>query len=337
MTTFFRVMWVGVFALIAFVPVFNVANAQEIALRGISYTPKGSVYSSEFERFVEKVNREGAGIVKINYLGGAPQVMPPTEVGGAVASGVVDIASVACSLCIGQFPIATATFFTDMSIKHMRETGVWDTINKLYNEKMNAYWLARTLENTQVSLYMNKKIDKPSLSGYKIRTSPWHNPLVVALGGTPVATSLQDAHTALERGVVDGNVWPTVGLFDFGLHNVTKYRIEPAFWSLDVSVLVNLDVWNKKLNDKQRTFLRNAALWLEGFNAEGAKLMQAERKRQSDTGIQVIEFKGEDCHRYVRTAYDSQWAVLLERDPVNGKVLKEKLYNPDRLAKSTCK
>lgn len=310
--------------------------AGEVTLRGISYTPKGSVFSQEFERFVEKVNKEGAGVVKINYLGGAPQVMPPTEVGAAVSTGVVDIANVACSLCIAQFPLATATFFSDLSIKEMRATGIWESLNRLYNQKMNAYYLARTQENTQMSLFMNKKIDKPDLTGFKIRTSPWHNPFVVGLGGTPVATSIQDAHTALERGVVDGTVWPTIGLFDFGLQGVTKYRVDPPFWSLDVSVLVNLDVWNKKLDNNQRAFLTKAAQWLEELNSEGGRLMQKEEKRQQDFGIQVITFRGDDCRRYIRTAYDAAWAVLLERDPDNAGMLKNKLYHADRVIKAAC-
>lgn len=318
-------------------PFSKLVDAKEITLRAVSYTPKGSVFSQEFERFVEKVNSEGSGIVRINYLGGAPQVMAPTEVGSAVATGVVDMASVACSLCIGQFPIATATFFSDLSIKEMRATGVWETLNKLYNQKMNAYYLARTHENTQISLFMNKKIEKPDLTGFKVRTSPWHNPFVVALGGTAVATSIQDAYPALERGLVEGNVWPTIGVFDFGLQSVTKYRIDPPFWSLDVSVLVNLDVWNKKLDAQQRAFLTKAALWLEEFNSEGRKLMQTEMKRQEDFGIQVITFKGDDCRRYVRTAYDAAWAVLLERDPANGRMLKDKLYNSDRLTQAACR
>jgi TRAP-type C4-dicarboxylate transport system substrate-binding protein len=330
------VLWAGIVAGFGLSAPWAPADAKEVTLRAISYTPKGSVFSQEFERFVDKVNAEGAGIVKINYLGGAPQVMPPTEVGAAVSTGVVDMANVACSLCIGQFPIATATFFSDLSIKEMRATGIWDTLNRLYNQKMNAYYLARTQEKTQMSLFMNKKIDKPDLTGFKVRTSPWHNPFVVALGGTPVATSLQDAHTALERGVVDGTVWPTIGIFDFGLQGVTKYRVDPPFWSLDVSVLVNLDAWNKKLDAQQRAFLTKAAAWLEEFNTEGVKLMQRERKRQEDFGMQVITFKGKDCQRYVQSAYDAAWAVLIERDPSNARMLKEKLYSPERLTKTAC-
>jgi hypothetical protein len=43
--------------------------------------------------------------------------------------------------------------------------------------------------------------------------------------------------------VVDGYGWPVTGIFDLGWEKVTKYRLEPAFYSVEVNVLVNLDTW----------------------------------------------------------------------------------------------
>ncbi len=39
---------------------------------------------------------------------------------------------------------------------------------------------------------------------------------------------------------------------------MTKFRLEPAFYSVEVNVLVNLDTW-KGLNDAQRKVLSDAA------------------------------------------------------------------------------
>ena len=67
-----------------------VAAAKEVTLKGVSAFAEGTRYSKNFERFVEKVNKEGKGLVQINYIGGGGKVMSPFEVGNAVRGGVVD-------------------------------------------------------------------------------------------------------------------------------------------------------------------------------------------------------------------------------------------------------
>ena len=73
-------------------PGSNVA-ANEITLRAVSAFAEGTQFSKNFERFIEKVNRDGKGTVQINYIGG-PRAMPPFEVGNAVRTRVVDMANV---------------------------------------------------------------------------------------------------------------------------------------------------------------------------------------------------------------------------------------------------
>ena len=64
------------------------AAAQEVTLRAVTSFAEGTQFSKNFERFIEKVNADGAGVVKINYIGG-PRAMPPFEVG----TGRVDVAA----------------------------------------------------------------------------------------------------------------------------------------------------------------------------------------------------------------------------------------------------
>ena len=116
-------------------------------------------------------------------------------------------------------------------------------------------------------IYLNKKIDKIDFSGLKIRVTPVYRDVVEALGGTPITTAPGEVYTALERGVADGYGWPVTGIFDLGWDKVTKFRMEPPFYSVEVNVLVNLDAW-KGLNDAQRKVLSDAALWLEGLDSE---------------------------------------------------------------------
>ena len=55
-------------------------------MRGVTSFAEGTQFSKNFERFIEKVNKDGKGVIQINYIGG-PRAMPPFEVGNAVRSG----------------------------------------------------------------------------------------------------------------------------------------------------------------------------------------------------------------------------------------------------------
>ncbi len=80
-------------------------SAQEITLRAVSSFAEGTEFSKNFERFVEKVNNDGKGVIKINYIGG-PRAVPPFEVGNAVRTRVVDIANVTGAFYTNLMPEA---------------------------------------------------------------------------------------------------------------------------------------------------------------------------------------------------------------------------------------
>src|SRR5499426_3045948 len=52
------------------------ALAQEVALKGITAFAEKTLNSRGFERFIEIVNTEGKGKLRIDYIGG-PKAMPP--------------------------------------------------------------------------------------------------------------------------------------------------------------------------------------------------------------------------------------------------------------------
>ena len=242
------------------------AAAQEVTLRAVSSFAEGTEFSKNFERFIEKVNADGKGVIKINYIGG-PRAVPPFEVGNAVRTRVVDIANVTGAFYTNLMPEADGFKLNGKPMSEQRKNGTWEYINQLHNQKLNSQYLARQFHNVPFHIYLNKKIDKIDFSGLKIRVTPVYRDMVEALGGTPITTAPGEVYTALERGVVDGYGWPVTGIFDLGWDKVTKFRMEPPFYSVEVNVLVNLDAW-KALNDAQRKVLSDAALWLEGLDSE---------------------------------------------------------------------
>src|SRR6187401_1855811 len=264
------------------------AAAQEVTLRAVTAFAEGTQFSKNFERFIEKVNADGKGVIKINYIGG-PRAMPPFEVGNAVRTKVVDIANVTGAFYTNLMPEADGFKLISRPMSEQRRNGSWEFINTLHNQKLNSQYLARQFHNVPFHIYLNKKPDKLDFTGLKIRVTPVYKDIVEALGGTAITTAPGEVYTALERGVVDGYGWPITGIFDLGWDKVTKFRMEPPFYSVEVNVLVNLDAW-KGLNDAQRKVLSDAALWLEGLDSEKDAVIKAERERQAAAGIQALDF-----------------------------------------------
>lgn len=299
----------------------DVAGAQEVTLKGITSFAEKTFYSRGFERFIEKVNADGKGVVQINYIGG-PKAMPPFEVGNALKNGVVDIANVTGAFYTNVMPEADAWKLAERPMAELRKNGGYAYMANIYDQKMNAVLLARHIDDNPFHLYLTKRITGPDLTGLKLRITPVYREFFQALGATVVQTAPGEVYTALERGVVDGYGWPITGIFDLGWHEKTKFRVDPGFYSAEVSILINKNSL-AKLNEAQRKIIIDAAAWIEGQAAETVKENAADIAKQKAAGIEVIEFKGADGGAFRARAYEAGWAAISKQSPEHGPKLKE--------------
>jgi TRAP-type C4-dicarboxylate transport system substrate-binding protein len=297
------------------------AHAQETVLRAVTAFQEGTQFSRHFERFIARVNEQGAGQVRINFIGG-PRAMPPFEVANAVRSRVVDMANVTGAFYTNLLPEADALKLTTRPMSEVRQNGGWELINRLHNERVNAWFLARQFQNVPFHFYLRNRIERADFTGLKIRVTPVYRALVEALGGTPITTPPGEVFTAMERGVVDGYGWPVSGIFDLGWHQVTRFRLDPGFYNADVNVLVNLDVW-RGLRDSQRAILSQAALWLEALDSENVASNESERRRQAEANIQTITLPEADAQAFAQRAREVAWAAVIRQSPETGARLRQ--------------
>jgi TRAP-type C4-dicarboxylate transport system substrate-binding protein len=304
----------------ALAAVSGVAYAQEITLRVVSAFPENLYYVKRLTDWIAKVNAEGKGNVQLNFIGG-PKAIPTFEVGNAVKTGVVDMAMSTGAFYTNLMPEADALKLTQLPAAELRKNGAYDYINKVWNEKANMQYLARVVDNTPFHLYINKKIDKPDLTGMKLRITPVYRDFFQALGGTVVQIAPGEVYTALERGVVDGYGWPIHGLFDLNWQEHTKFRVDPGFYNAEVSLIMNLDKW-KALTQAQRAYLTRQALDFEAQNTEWAKYNADEAQRQAKSGIQTIGFDAATSKQYLDKAYEVGWAAIIKASPEHGPKMK---------------
>ena len=284
--------------------------AQEAVLRAAVFVPTNTVFGEMFGRFVTHVNNEGKGLVQINLVGG-PSAIPSLEQGNAVRTGVLDMAAVPPSFYAGNMPEADSVILSPLTFKQQRASGAWDALNRISNQKMNAWYLAAYGEGIPFHVWTTKQPTSANFQGWKLRTVPNYTPFFQALGAAPITMPPGEVKTALERGVVDGYGLPLIGIFDLGWGGDTKFRVDPGFYNVVVNVLVNQTRW-KALRDDQRAFLTRMGDWLETENTRwAAEKTASETKRQADAGIRIVNL-GPD---YVKLAYNAYWTELTRRAP----------------------
>ena len=202
------------------------AGAQETTLRLVSAFAENGIYVQRLQPWIQKFNAEGKGVLQINFIGG-PKAIPPFEAGNAVKTGVVDMALATGAFYTNVMPEADFLKLTQIPVAEQRKNGAFDAINKVWNEKGNMQYLARMVENQPFHIYTNKKVDKPDLTGLKIRITPVYRDFFQSLNANVITTPPGEVYTALERGVVDGYGWPIGGIFDLNWHEMTKFRDRP--------------------------------------------------------------------------------------------------------------
>ena len=297
------------------------AQAQEATLRVVSAFAENTTYVKNLEGMIKTLNADGKGTLQLNFIGG-PKAMPPFEVGNAVRTGVVDIGMSTGAFYTNIMPEADALKLTQMPGTELRKNGAVDLINKVWNEKANMQYLGRVIDYTPFHLYLTKKIDKPDLTGLKIRVTPVYRDFFQALGATVVTTAPGEVYTALERGVVDGYGWPIQGIFDLNWQEKTKFRVDPGFYAAEVSLIMNLDKW-KALGAPQKAMLMKHVIALEASNDSWKKANEDDIKRQAQVGIQVITFDAKTSKEFTDKAYDVAWNNLIKVSPTYGPQMKK--------------
>lgn len=297
------------------------AAAQEMKLSAINFLQNEQAFGQTLVEWTEIVNKQGKGVVQIEIkpYGG----IPVFEMGNAIKNGVADMGSVPATFFQNLLPVGESTKLMTADPATVRKNGGFAHMNKLFNEKVNSELLSMHGHQTPFHLYLrDKKIEKADLTGLKLRVTPIYRAFFRALGAQIVVIPPPEVLTALERGTVDGYGWPIWDIKTVGWDKYTKYRVDPGFYHVTGNFFINLNKW-RSLTPKAREVLAKTA---EQYDLDWAKRAAEKDKRykkeQADAGVQVIELKGAEAAKYIKTAYDAGWAEHEQLDPANAKILK---------------
>jgi TRAP-type C4-dicarboxylate transport system substrate-binding protein len=316
-----------VFAFAVFVTQYGIAKAETVTLKAVTAWPKTASEYKAFTTFTDLVEQMVAkkypDELKIQFIGG-PEAVKTMDQVQACQRGMVDMVFTTNAYYVSVLPEVDALKLSNLTPSEERANGARSYVNQLH-EKIGLYYVARLGLGTQFHLYLEKPIKTADLKGFNIRVSPMYLQVIKGLGGNPVVIPPTEVYSALERNVVDGYCWPSVGIRDWGWDKQTKYVVDPGFYQVPNPLLMNLNTWNK-LPKKLQDLLTEAATEAEKkVVADFDNLAKQERPILLKEGIQVISLPPAEGEKFLKVAYDEGWKDIIAKSPQIGPKLKELL------------
>jgi TRAP-type transport system periplasmic protein len=212
--------------------VVQTVAAEETRLFFTSMSPAGSETSNFFRPWIDRVNREGAGDLKVELKDGLA-LANFGNVYERVESDVVQIGWATHAHIGGRFPLTEVTTMPFLATDNEAcSAALW----RLYKSG----FLAAEYKDI-VPLWMGclgpvylhwakapRSFD--DLAGTRIRPSGSLSArLVQLLGGTPISLQTNEVYEALQRGTIDGVIAGWSAFEPFKLQEVTRYHLEVPF------------------------------------------------------------------------------------------------------------
>ena len=291
------------------------------ALDTISAThvfPASWVYSKSFLEYVKKVNAAGKGIVEIKVRGG-PEAIGMFEQPNAVRDGVVDMIYSPCAFYAGSVPECDAVSASTIDGPTARKSGALEALNDAHVRRMSVVYLGWIDSGIRFHMWFKNqpKIDAAGnldITGVKLRGNPIYNAFFTNyLKAQVINLPSTEVYTALERGTVDATGWTEIGLMDANWDKFLKYRLDPAFFSTDLGVIINVRKWNA-LSDQSKDILKKVMIEHEISSIKDlTELRKKEFAELEKRGVKSVSLGAAAAAKFGEEARNASFARMRER------------------------
>jgi TRAP-type transport system periplasmic protein len=247
---------------------FNVSmvSGKTTTLTYSNFFPPNHIQSKLAQSWCDEVEKRTNGRVVVQYFPGQTLTKSKQNYDGVV-TGLSDIGLCLFAYSKGRFPVMEAV---DLPIGYTSGTVATKVVNEVYNE-----FKPKELSDTQV-MYLHahgpgilftkgKAIRRmEDFKGIKIRAHGTSGLVISALGGTPVTMPMPDLYPSLQRGVVEGGLYPMetnkgwkMGEVIDHITNSTSIAYTSSFY-----VVMNKNKWNALPADIQKIIMKINQEWI---------------------------------------------------------------------------
>ena len=301
------------------------AQAKTIRLTYSNFFPPAHIQSTLAEAWCKEVNKRTNGRVQIDYFAGGTLTKAQQNYDGVV-TGLSDIGFSVLAYTRGRFPVMAAV---DLPLGYKSGKVATKVINAVYKK-----FMPKELQDTQV-MYLhahgpglvNTK-DKPvrkleDMKGLKFRAHGTSAEVVKALGGTPVPKPMPETYQMLQKGVVDGAMYPLEADKGWKLGEVTKYCTldYAAAYTTGFYVVMNKDKWNSLSPDIQKIIMQINAEWEPKHGQAWDDSDTAGKKYFQSKGGQLITLDAKEMARWKKAVAPiiDAYVESMQKQGINGR------------------
>ena len=233
------------------------AAAEEFKLTYSNFFPPTHIQSQLAEAWCKEVEARTNGRVKVEYYPGQT-LTKAAQVYDGVVTGMSDIGFSVLAYTRGRFPVMSAV---DLPLGYQSGRAATKVINAVYDK-----FQPKELMDTEV-MYLHahgpglvhtkdKAVRKlEDIKGMKLRGHGTSALVLEALGAVPVPSPMPETYQNIQKGVVQGSVYPLEANKGWRLGEVTDYATcaFSAAYTTSFFVVMNKDKWNALPKDIQKT------------------------------------------------------------------------------------
>lgn len=261
------------------------AMAQNMRLLS-SWDPSYPPVPAVLDPFLERLEQETNGQIRITRFG--PETVSPFEQLDPVGRGLFDLLFTNGAYHATDSSVGMTFDSVSATPQEVRESGIWDYADAHY-QTLGLKLVAVLYDLNGYHILLRQPLGDTAFAGLRIRGTPIYHPLIEALGGAPVVLPASEIYPSLERGVVDGAAWPTVGAVGFRWYEVADYMMRPSFGQVGHLVFMNLERWNSLSPELQETISRVAEAYEIEANAIMDEVVAVEEATLQAEGVSVSE------------------------------------------------
>jgi TRAP-type transport system periplasmic protein len=265
--------------------------------------------------FMKNVEAASKGDIKFTLNG--PETVPPFEQLQPVGAGVFHLLFSNSAYHYGITPYLVAADGVKGDSKKWRESGLYDLIDRHYQRfGVKVLFLARTSVNRGYQIFTRAPVStNGDLAGRKIRGTQLYGPVIAALKASPVVLPPSEIYTSLEKGVIDGAAWPTIGVADARWYEVAKYLVRPTFGVSTHFMFINLETWNR-LTEPQKAVMTAEAIGIETTApSDWENLAIKEEGDLLSKGMQISEMGAPPRVKIIDGYGEGLWDLVKSKDP----------------------
>lgn len=275
--------------------------------------------------WAKMVEERSKGKLKVTIFPGGV-LGKPADHWDIVKDGIADIGWGTHNYTPGRFPLTSAG---DLPFIFKTAKGgsraMWELYQKRLQKEHEGVKVLWVFVHPPGQLHLGKKPVKTleDLAGMKIR-SPGGQvaALVKTLGAVPVTMAAPEVYSSLERGVVDGTVFPWEAIFGFKLSEVLRHHTVANLYVSTFFITMNQKKYDSLPADLKKVIDDLSGAW--GAEFAGAAWDKGEEDgiaAAKKAGAQIYALPADERQRWIQKAkpVEDEWMTSMESKGLPGR------------------